>query len=83
MDKLHSRYPYTYSCDFIRSFAGYDEGGTKISRADATNIRHAIANALGMDDKKLAEKISDYYIENEDEIVDMSVKELMRARNNR
>lgn len=79
MDKNHSRYPYTYSCDYIRTFAGCDTSGTKMSRAEATEVRHAIADAIGMDDKELAEKISDYYIENQDEITDRGVKEFMRA----
>lgn len=53
------RYPYTYACDFIRNFAGYNEHGTKISRSDASTIRQGIAFAIGMEDKKLAELLAD------------------------
>lgn len=56
---IRSRYPYTYACDFIRSLAGYNKTGTKISRADASIIRSTIAKILGIDDKYLAEKLAD------------------------
>lgn len=52
------RYPYTHSCDFIRSLAGYIKGSTKLSRSDASNIRQGIAFALNMEDKKLAELLA-------------------------
>ena len=35
-----SRYPFTYSCDLIRAWAGHNENGTKLSRSDASTIRH-------------------------------------------
>jgi hypothetical protein len=54
-----SRYPYTYACDFIRAIAGYDKGGTKISRADASRITSAIADILDMKHHDLACKIAD------------------------
>ena len=64
-----SRYPYTYSCDFIRCLAGYSLYGMKISRSDASQIRSGIAEALGMDDVELAQKLSDYYKANENTIL--------------
>ena len=54
-----SRYPYTYSADYIRSVAGYE----KISRSDAALIVSLIATILGMDDKELKKKIADKYIQ--------------------
>lgn len=60
MDKTHSRYPYTYAADYLR---GISE--TLISRCDASQIRHAIAKAIGIDDEILAKKLADAYIEQE------------------
>lgn len=71
--KNNSRYPYTYAADFIRGLAGYDKEGTKLSRSDASQIRQGISDALGIDDKILAEKIAEYYIANEESITKNSV----------
>lgn len=79
--KKHPRYPYTYCADFIRTLAGYDKGGTKISRADASHIRSTISNILGLDDKETAKKIADHYLENQDEITEKSSNQLLRAMN--
>ena len=49
-----SRFPYTYSCDFIRALSGYNSKGTKLSRSDASQIRQGIAKAIGMNDEELA-----------------------------
>ena len=54
-----ARYPYTYACDFIRALAGYNEGGTKLSRSDASKIIEGIALAVGMEDRRLAELLAD------------------------
>jgi hypothetical protein len=68
MNKTDTRYPYTYSADFIRSIAGMnftDDGrlqGTKLSRSDASQIVNAIGDALGIDHKIMAEKIADLAI---------------------
>lgn len=59
-----SRYPYTYACDYLRGIAGRNENGsTKISRADASQIRTAIAEAIGMSDEKIAQALADKYLE--------------------
>ena len=63
-----TRYPYTYACDYIRSLAGYDGHGAKLSRSDASQIRHGIAEALKLDDAELAERLADYYKEHEERI---------------
>lgn len=67
-----TRYPYTYAADYIRSMAGYIQpgqtGGSKLSRADAANIKAQIAKVIGMPEKELAEKLANYYLENHEEI---------------
>jgi len=59
MDKTDSRYPYTYSADYIRSLIGYEN----MARSDAAYIVGKIAEILCMDDKELKSKIADRYIE--------------------
>ena len=75
-----TRYPYTYAADYVRSLAGYGEHGTKLSRADASQIRGGIALALGMDDVELARKLADHYKANEDAITDNSVAAFVASR---
>ena len=60
-----SRYPYTYSCDFIRMAGPVGRGGVLLSRADASRIRQRIAEALGIDDHELACKLADAEIAHE------------------
>lgn len=78
--KNDTRYPYTYAADFVRGLAGYGEGGTKLSRSDASQIRQGIASALGMDDAELARKLADHYKANEAAIAENSAKAFMAAR---
>jgi len=73
-----TRYPYTYAADFVRGLAGYGEGGTKLSRADASQVRQGIAEALGMDDAELARKLADHYKANEDTMVSKQVEAFTR-----
>lgn len=54
-----SRYPYTYSADFIRSLVGYKDGSTILNRVRASTLRQGIADALGMDDEELAIRLAD------------------------
>lgn len=57
-----SRHPYTNACDYIRQAIPLDyEVGCKLSRSEASQIRQAIALAIGMEDEELAIKLSDYY----------------------
>ena len=74
MSSEDSRYPYTYACDFIRGVAGYGEGGTKLSRGDASQIRARIAEIIGMKDDELAKKIADHYLAKGDEITDEAMQ---------
>lgn len=54
-----SRYPYTYSADYIRSLVGYEN----MSRGDASHIVGQIAEIIGIDETELKKKIADRYIE--------------------
>ena len=75
-----SRYPYTYACDFLRGLAGYGEGGTKLSRADASQVRSGIADALGMADDELARKLADHYKVNQDALTKKSCEAFARSQ---
>ena len=72
-----TRYPYTYSCDFIRSVAGYGPGGTKLSRSDASKIRSNFSSILGIPDEEVAKKLADYYLAHKEEIAEEDAKALV------
>jgi len=74
--KSSSRYPYTYACDLIRMKGPTGPHGTMLARADASQVRKLFAEVLGMDDQELAERLADYYLENQDELVDDSVQKI-------
>jgi hypothetical protein len=52
-----SRHPYTYSCDFIRQYVG-----SNVSRANASSLRSAIADAICMDDMDLAIALAQAFV---------------------
>ena len=61
------RYPYTYAADYVRGFVtDYDDTlgmrNTTLSRSQASQVRKAFAEALGMDDSELARKLADAYL---------------------
>ena len=74
-----SRYPYTYACDYLRQFGGVDAGGVRLSRSDASQIRQAIAKAIGMDDEELAKKLADYAQANDAELSEAHMRNLTIA----
>lgn len=78
-DKTSSRYPYTYASDYLRAFGGADSSGAKMSRSEASQIRGAVAKALGMDDAELAAKLADYYLANDAEVSEKSMRDLIAA----
>ena len=82
-EKVDTRYPYTYACDFMRAYGGAGSGGVKLSRADASKMREQIANALGMADGDLATKLADFYLANEEAISEHSTAVLMRVLGDR
>jgi hypothetical protein len=75
-----TRYPYTYACDLIRSIAGCNKEGTKLSRSDASLIRELFSTVTGIHDKDLAEKLADYYKANEKDIIEYAVTQFTKAQ---
>jgi len=57
-----SRYPYTHSCDYIRSLGPVGSDGVVLSRGDASRIRQGIATALDISDEELACKLADQFL---------------------
>ncbi len=51
------RHPYIYSCDFIRQYVG-----SNVSRANASSLRSAIADAICMDDMDLAIALAQAFV---------------------
>lgn len=71
------RYPYTYAADLVRmSGPATATSELKLSRSDAVSLLQALAPALDLPYWKLASRLADYYLEHEDEIVDMSAARL-------
>jgi hypothetical protein len=64
----NSRYPYTYAADFIRTHGPVSSEGVVLSRSDASQIRQAIAEAIGMDDGELAVKLADQQLADEEDV---------------
>ena len=78
---MNSRHPYTYAADFIRTLAGYGEGGTKLSRSDASQIRQGIAKAIGMNDHELACRLSEAFQAGElDAIAQRDIEQFIASR---
>ena len=59
-----SRYPYTYACDYLRMKICNDYDKGIISRSAASQARSIIAETIGFDDRELACKLADRYLEN-------------------
>lgn len=62
-----SRYPYTYAADYLREIALEQKEevnflSPKLSRSDASQIRNAIAETIGIDDHELACKLADAFM---------------------
>lgn len=79
IEEKDSGYPYTYACDYIRSLAGYNKEGTKLSRSDASQIRSKIAEIIGMEDEELAESLADAEMAKTDEERGREVRIAMRS----
>ena len=77
--KENQRYPYTHACDFIRALGPVGKGGVVLSRCDATMIRSGMADAMGMDDKIVAEMLADAQLAKTDEDYDKESNILMNA----
>lgn len=74
-----SRYPYTYAADYLRGFGGFDRRGTRLSRADASQVRQAVSKALGLDDAEVAERLADYYLAHQTELTIEAGKRALQA----
>lgn len=72
------RYPYTHCADLIRSIAGYSNGSTKISRADASEIRQLFSKVFDMDDELVASELADYYLEHKEELSEKCVNDILK-----
>jgi len=57
------RYPYTYSADYLRMEIGDDYGKGLISRSAASRLKTLVADALGLDERKVAEALAEKFIE--------------------
>jgi hypothetical protein len=69
------RYPYMYSGDLIRMFGPFDPNGVGqlISRADAARMEEQLAKALRVERHELSEMLADYYLNNENELLEVAV----------
>ena len=78
---IDTRYPYTYAADFIRACGPVSSEGVVLSRSDASQIREAIAKAIGIDDKQLAVKLADAQLANEEDVefLNLQTKRLLQA----
>jgi len=75
------RYPFTYSADLIRGFAGYNSKGMVLSRGEASNIGSHIAEIIGMDEYEFKCKMADYYLANEEKLSKISAEQMLKAFN--
>lgn len=64
-----SRFPYTYACDYIRSFAG-----ANFSRSEASQLRQVIADVVGVKDEELAVRLAKLYISEEEIVSKIDIK---------
>ena len=69
------RYPYTYAADAVRNFAKTEHF---LSRGDAAQVYKAIAKSIDMPDHEMAERLADYYLEHENELVDASMDRISK-----
>jgi hypothetical protein len=74
-----TRYPYTYSCDLIRSAAGFNAEGTILGRTEASLIRGLFASVLEISDEDLAKKLADYYLKNAEDIAAKDAIEFLKS----
>lgn len=56
-------YPYTYAADYLRMKIGDDYGKGLISRAAAAHAKALIAEVMGIDEREVACKLADAYLD--------------------
>jgi hypothetical protein len=74
MDRTHSRYPYTYACDFVRQhttewqeISGIRLQVPALSRGTASQVMHAFEKVFGLSHEDMARKLADYAIEHQED----------------
>ncbi len=76
---IDQRYPYTHACDFIRMLGPIGKGGVILSRSDASQIRTGIADALGISDKIVANKLADAQLNKTDGDLKKETDRILKA----
>ena len=76
-----SRFPYTHADDFIRTLAGWNGNGTKLSRSDASKIINGIAKVIGMNTENLACLLAEAELNKTDEERKNEVSEMIKIIN--
>ena len=74
-----SRYPYTYADDFVRAIPEPTSQGCKLSRSEASQIIHAIADAIGWRHETLAARIADAQLAKSEETVTNNAQRMIAA----
>ena len=76
-----TRHPYTYACDYIRSFGPVSSQGVVLGRGDASQIMGGIAAALEMDKYELAVKLADAQLKRQEDpvIQEQQTQRIMNA----
>ena len=72
--KENTRYPSTYSYDFIREYGPHDGISPLLSRSDASQLVDVIAKAMGVGKVLVCERLADVYLASDDEIIERSTK---------
>jgi len=72
----HPRHPYTYAADLLRMIPARDGMSCKLSRSDASQIRSTICEICGLDDREVAEKLADYFLENQNILQDKALEDV-------
>jgi hypothetical protein len=77
--KKTQRYPYTYAYDYLRMFGPQAGVVPLLGRSDCGHLLEAIATATGIGKVELAEKLADYYLEHEEELVEQVTERVARG----
>lgn len=71
---------YTNAYDYIRSLAGYNQSGTKLSRADAALIVTKISELANLDKENIVSLLADAQKSKTQEDFDNESRQFMEAR---
>lgn len=73
------RYPYTYAADLVKMFGPSEGVSPVLDRSTASQLYKAIGHALGISERVMAESLADYYLANEDELVQRAIDDASAA----